>query len=372
MPDDHIVLFEPHFAGHRMQYCRWLADWITERGETATLATSNGTFGSVEYLSRFEARPVDLVNLGERQNVGTRKYQRWVLQQLRNVLRGYPRARVVVLEGDKFLPYLWLIRRSDRKRLTLLVMRAPAPLIPLSAYSMKSAFKRGILRIAALQTRVRVLAPSRPRQDEYTWRKLRATPDPVELVTTLGPKEPTSSATSFVMGVFGAINPRKNVPVVIDAFVEGTAPGAAELRILGKIRSSHAPTVEKHAARAREAGFTVNISDRFLSEEELEREIHSADLTVAAYSNDAPSGILGKSVALGTTVLLGDSPVLREAASCLGDLATTAPITREGLADEMKRLMSRQAHLRSLGPLQLADSGEFARALIGEHAGQAR
>ncbi|MCP2638106.1 hypothetical protein K0817_016255 [Microbacterium sp. HD4P20] len=364
MPKEHVIVLEPNHTGHRMHYARWIASWLRERDMACTLATASDTFGSAEYREVLEREvKVDTFDLGVRRHVGTSRYPLWVINQLRRVLREFPGASVLLPEGDQVVPFLWLLRPRERRRVGVLVMRVPA-----ETGRLFSNPKRAAVKLVARGGKVRVLSPSVPVSSDYQWRGFAAAPDPVEIARAEGchpeflPVTDQQSERVWV-GVFGAIHARKNVTRVLDAVMSAAPPNRVGFLLAGKVHDGYAVELQGALAKARERGYIVHLENRFLSDVELDSAVASVDVVAAVYSNDAPSGIFGKAVALGTLVVASGTPALAEAIELLGDRALYCPLTDQALTETM-RVAVETATVRHRAPLDLAGPDEFVSAFM--------
>ncbi|WP_345214608.1 hypothetical protein [Georgenia halophila] len=309
-----------------------------------------------------------MVDLGVRRHVGSWRYQMWVLRQVRFVLARFPDAALVLTEGDKVLPFLWLLPHQYRRRLTVLVMRVPARGGGRRSRWLFQRLKRLALTVSSRTCRVLVLAPAMTPSSGYVWRGRAAVPDPVE-VTPAAPSSltfltpPQGGGGAMWLGVFGAISRRKNVVEVVDAMVRAAGPNDAALLLAGQVSIDYADEVMHAIRRARSRGYTVVLENRFLSNSELDGAIQMVDIVVAAYSNDASSGIFGKAVALGTLVVAAETETLVEATRSLGDRVMHTGLTPEALTDALREAIG-IAMSRERRPLELAGPEEFVSALL--------
>lgn len=127
--------------------------------------------------------------------------------------------------------------------------------------------------------------------------------DPV-LVThaAVGPRPDWFPRTGPLVGVFGVITARKNVPVVVAA--AGRTPDAVVVlggRIDPEVRAylDTDPT-----ARSLQAAGRLVATDRMLTDAEFAACLAHVDVLVALYDNDAPSGILAEACLKETPVLV--------------------------------------------------------------------
>ncbi|MCC4266749.1 hypothetical protein [Microbacterium schleiferi] len=364
MTSEMVIVVEPNHTGHRMQYARWLYDWCLAEGKRFALATASKALVSDEFQARFADVPHPaVVDLGVRQHVGTLRYQLWVLQCLRQVLKEHPEARVLLPEGDKTLALLWTLGRASR-RVGVLVMRVPGP-----GGGLGSRLKRTVVSLSSQGGRVRVLAPSRPPADNYVWRGFQAAPDPVELTHradsgTPGFLEPVvgSSDGRVWIGLLGALNARKNVTRVLDAAAAIEDPQRIGVLLAGRVAPAYSAELAVSLDAARARGVTVHLEDRFLTDAELDFAIAAVDVAVTAYSHDAPSGIFGKAASVGTYVVAAGNQSLREAIAPLGYRAIYSELSLTGLRAALtEAVTSSQEHPRE--PIELAGPAEFAASL---------
>jgi glycosyltransferase involved in cell wall biosynthesis len=161
-----------------------------------------------------------------------------------------------------------------------------------------------------------------------------------------------------LVGVFGALSARKNVPLIAAAIKRsGTDAG---LVLAGAVE----PAVHDWLAGLDAVGRArVHVRDGFLPDDLLDRYVAAVDVVPLALTNNGPSGIMGKALAAGVPVVTAGSRVrAREVAATGGGCA--AALTADGIGAAIRRLLAADA-APSRGTVPPATVEEFTAALLG-------
>jgi glycosyltransferase involved in cell wall biosynthesis len=282
---------------------------------------------------------------------------------------------LVIAEADPFLvPLLLLLLRRPRPalELRLLLMRTttvggPEPLRPatlvkpvLVALLRRSRRTRMFFLTDAfgVVTRRRGYGGLQPVRDPV----LRPGPEQHTDQHTRPPWFPP--AGPLVVGVFGVVSPRKNLPVLVAAMRD--APDAA-LVVAGRLSPEVRSYVDAdpEVARLRAAGAMV-VLDRLLEPAELGDALACADVVAVLHDNDSPSGILAEAALRGTPSLVPDGGWLAEVVRATGTGEVVAP-TPAGVAAGIART-ARDRDRRAVAVRRAADrlgTADFTDRLLG-------
>lgn len=357
-----LVIFEPNFRGHRLLYVRALL----RSNPAALFASSDETFDSEEYrqhIVQAGVRPNEL-RLGKLPDIGDPQYFSWTHDGLNRIASELPTSHVVILEGDKQL--IRPLRVPKRGRLTTLVMRTPSLSWDFKA-SVLSALKLALMHWARLRgIRVVALLPATYTQRMYSWRGFAATPDPVDMYCSAEDIErlrlglPLREGITW-FGLFGNISERKNLPLVAKVLAQLARNHQIGLLVMGKVDPQELQRAQLDLERITHSGGQVILVNRLVSDGDLDAAISAVDASVLAHTSDGPSGILGKSVAAGTSVLAAGAPVLRHEVARLeaGYWSELSDAAMSGMISAF--LTQPRTRMRR----SLAKSPDFARSLIG-------
>ena len=356
-----LILIEGRHTGHRMDYCVAVLRYTLKVGRRPALATTSTVRRSDEYglrqVSSISHTSIPLRPPGR----GERAYVRWLLRACRELGGQYPGSQILVLEGDKMLPYLTFRRLPEAPRLTVLVMRLPRRLDRSVAQRPSLAVKVLLSHAVKRQgVRVAALSPASPAQDCYRRVGLEAVPDPVEVTPGVGWLSLDPARHWF--GVFGHITPRKNLDLVARA-IEQSGPRASGLIVAGRVAPAARLDLMSAVARLQSVGAAVVVEDRLLLAEELDSAIAEVDTAVVAHSSDGPSGIVGKAAALGTWVVAAGATELRDHLSTHPSFGEWVPLECGALAGALAR--SRTRTMSRGRPNDMAGPSDFARAVTG-------
>jgi glycosyltransferase involved in cell wall biosynthesis len=139
-----------------------------------------------------------------------------------------------------------------------------------------------------------------------------------------------------VVGVFGVVSPRKNLPVLVAAMRD--VPDAA-LVVAGRLFDEVRSYVDGDAevARLRAEGRLV-VVDRLLEPTELADALACADVVAVLHDNDSPSGILAEAALRGTPSLVPEGGWLARVVRATGTGAVV-PLDPAGVAAGIARVV---------------------------------
>lgn len=263
-------------------------------------------------------------------------------------------ARLVVIpDGDRDVLRLGMGHRwKSRAEVRLLVMRRYAQ--PRSSRIVEKAVdltRRALFAVASARPRVRVLfleSAVRPTGNA------NGVADPITF-------HPSSHAPvdlpgdRFWFGIVGALDERKNVPLVWEAVQR--LDGRAGLVLAGSQADGVTSYIDSLGAG--QVGDSLRLLNRRLSDAELDAVLQDLDCVVLAYSNTGPSGLIGKAAVAGTRVLAADCKELAKDCDVLGEGAAVSTLDSRHLSEAMTALMStarpRRLHL---------DASDFVSKLL--------
>lgn len=346
------LIVEPNPLGHRLYYVALILDECHSRGDRVVLLTTARAVDSAEWRIHIGRRDLETL---------LRPDDAFDLSEIAKLATRVGAASTILPEADHYL--LPILRRGWRGpgELTVLVVRAEVQARPPLARMRvgKSFFKKVMIWAADLRPRVRVFALRSPLTNKRG--PIRWIADPVAL--SCSSEQMTAMRARwdggrprYWLGVFGAISPRKNLPLIVEAILDQPDLG---LLIAGtvdpEVMAAAQPLVDQFIA---DGGSVIRLSGP-LSEAEFDSAIGAVDCVVVAHSNEGPSGIVIKAAASGTRLILAGAKSLREDATNLRGLATWSTLDVYALRKAIQdaRLSPRPAPVGDLG------SSDFVSAL---------
>jgi glycosyltransferase involved in cell wall biosynthesis len=314
-----IRVVEPDTSGHHLFYVRLLAEahphgieWVTTR---SALSSKQSMTHLGNLISSGAIRPLTL--------------QPWPnqLRILKDV--GGPGDIVALPHGDSWLPYLPLIQLDPRargRRYRVLLMRPPATGLGKPGVLVRRLGKFAAIRIAhALQEisfpEVRIYslvdpfgftADSVPKgttsiQDPILQRHIPTRSDAREKLGIVDDE--------VVIGLLGAIGPRKNPGVIAAACAETFATNPGKLLVVGTL----APGVKEEIEAAGLRKDQLILRDGYVSDDDLVDAARASDIIALLYDNaQSPSGILALACQVGSLVLVPQQTQLADIARLVG------------------------------------------------------
>ncbi len=362
------LIVEPDPHGHRLYYVGLLIAECRSRGERAVVLTTESAADTDWWhvnLDRYA--PEFLVPPGcgpvpTEDRPGPP--EGFSLDEIATISRQLG-ARLTILPGaDHYLTAA--IRQGWRGsgRLSMLVMRTDAQpgSLPRWVVSVKTIGKRMLIAGADRRRGVRVFAL----RSALVARRgpLRWVPDPITLsCTSKNVREMRrtldSQGVRYWFGVFGAMYPRKNLPLVVKALFGQNDVGLLLAGVIDTgVAREVAPLLEEFVAQG---GRLVHLSG-VLTEAEFDAAIGAVDCVVAAHSNEGSSAVVLKAAASGRRLVLAGAESLRRDAECLGDQASWSPLDLAAVRQALRqaRCLPELAATPELG------AGEFCRLLLSE------
>lgn len=365
------VLVEPDPGGHRFQAVANVARVAARTGPVVLLtsdvgATDDafGAFLSEEVLTevRLDVRVVfDSI----------RPPTSAMTAAVAEVCRSLPVSTTVVMDADQSLKRWWweapraFRGLARRPRVVFMLTRYPAKLGLRDAFGWKLRLAKGGLAILARANgSVHRVVGFAGRDDLSRGWLVKRVRDPAVCLAHSRDRERLRRETGLPLdrrlaGVFGAIEQRKNIPMVLEAL---ELEGLDDVDIL--VGGGFQPEVwDWINALPPERRRRILARDGFWSDLELDTLVACVDACPIALTNNGPSGIMGKAWAAGVPVVTAGSEVrAREIRATGAGLATDLDPASLGRA--IRRVLDGD-HASSSARVPPATPDEFARTLLG-------
>lgn len=349
--EDAVLIVEPNSDGHRLYYVALLVRWCRSHGLAATLVTTPRAVSSAEWAIHLDA--ADLV-------VELRPADWFGIDNVAHLADRSRSAVTVIPDGDR---YLWPLVRAGWKphrRLSVLSMRPDAQNAGSRLVGLvRGAVKKGLIVAADMRPRVRVFALRSPLSSRRT--PLRWVADPItlrrddELVTALR-AELHAMAPSYWVGVFGAIDPRKNLHLLAQALLSHPEVG---LLVAGRIDDASDALARAPLAAFQAAGGSFVHLAPPMDDAHFDSAICAVDCVVVAHSNEGSSGVASKAAAAGRRLVLSGARSLRRDARALGDQAVWVPLDAAAIAQAVAAASATAAPRATVR----AEADDFVRSL---------
>lgn len=347
-----LVVVCQRTTGHRLSYARLLLAEAARDGFNCRLVMPSGGAGGEDYETHIDpaAMPHSVDTHDDYSPSGVQK-----------LIDNYNRALIVFPDGDDLVPMLAFLRlRTRRNVLSVLVMRP-------SGQASATVKRRAVSLAKAV---LRTIARARPRVSIFTltsasqravgaWEvkdPIEFRPDPSAVTRLRAEWEGAFPRVTTWLGIVGAITPRKNVSLVLDAVgISGHEVGlvvAGSESDMGNELSEVALRAKRHAIPY------VRIEGR-LSDVALDSTVAAIDVAVLAHSNEGPSGILGKAAAAGRVIMAAGAQSLRRELSENPRLGMWSTLDAPSMATTISRLRGWESPSESV-----SSPTEFARKLL--------
>ncbi|HEY2165750.1 MAG TPA: hypothetical protein VGH01_01175 [Jatrophihabitantaceae bacterium] len=360
------LIIEPDPGGHRFQYVSHVVGLAAQLGDVVLL-TSAGASTSAEFETYLAGAPIKVDERFEEIYPPTAEF----VAAIADYCTTADVATVFVMDADKSLKRWWQLAPKrlralpKRPKIVFLLTRYPARLSPLDRIGLMHRVAKASLSLAAMASgslhRVVSLA-GRDDMGKGTIVKLVRDPaicsaharDRFAIRESLGlPRD------RQLVGIFGVISDRKNVPLVAAA-LRRAAPDA-QLLLAGSMDPDVAAWLQSRPAAEREA---IRVYEGFLSNETLDLLVAAADVVVIAQNNNGPSGIMGKAVAAGVPVLSAGSKVRARELAAL-DAGLNAELDAESVAAALRELLAGTRIGARADALALPTAQTFATTMFG-------
>jgi glycosyltransferase involved in cell wall biosynthesis len=352
-----------------MDYCSHLVSYAGLSDRHLVLATTSDAIRSTEYQLRFPGGLSDIYDAGPLPDItNQRLYFSWLRRKISDVRTEYPDYDLIMLEGDKYLPYALIDGWTHSYQIPshILVMRMPE----LSFRWRDTARGVGKAVIAKLLERrglrIVALSPAATLAHKYTYRGFPATPDPVDLNTDVQLireyRVEHLLPERLWFGVFGNITSRKNLDLIARALADSRWSDQYGLLVAGQLSQEEYSRCEAALALMQQSGVQLILKTGLLSATELDTAIGAVQAVVVAHSTDGPSGIVGKAFALNTFVVAAGAPVLEAELARFPDAGLFVSLDRQSLLEGVDHVRDSLSNTRPAK--RFADRNEFSRALL--------
>jgi hypothetical protein len=359
------VLVEPDPSGHRFQWVSHVVKGAAARGDEVLLLTSTGATGTPEHKTFLADLPVTVEERFEHIYPPAREMGEALLE----VHRRRAIDRFVIMDSDQMVKRWWLdapreLRTGKDRPFGILVMtRFPPRVLPdrhlLTLRTAKSVFTLAAMARGAARRMAYVAGRDQLRQG-LLFKRLR---DPALCSAHASQRRQLREQAGLpldrrLVGILGAIDVRKNVPLVGAAtFVAGPD---VDLLLAGGLSDDVVAWLDglDPEERAR-----VHVRYGFLPDDELDAYTACCDVVTIVQQNPGPSGIMGKAQVAGVPILSAGSQVRRREAAALGSGIHTEA-TVEGIAAGLRDLLARGSEPVP-APSSLPTAAEFAEVVLG-------
>jgi hypothetical protein len=332
------VLVEPNPFGHRFQAVAEVAA-VARRSGDVVLLTSTGAKQTEWFASFLADQPITVIERYDSVYPPTREMARGIAEVCRQV----EAATVVVMDADESLKRWWYaafleFRRLPRRpRVVFMLTRYIARLELTDFAGWQLKISKAVLAVLAMATGTLHRAAGFAGRDDFAkGRIVKRLRDPA--VNTAHARDRAQlrrkldlPADRRIVGIIGAIDARKSVPLLYDATV--LSADDADLLVAGAVSDDVAAWLD---ARTPEQRQRLILRARHLDNDELDQLVAACDVVSVVQLNKGPSGIMGKALTAGVPVVSAGSKVrARELAVTKGGVATemSAPAVAAGLRE---------------------------------------
>jgi len=353
-PTGQILIVEPNASGHHFYYVRLLVERALQKSRNCSvvLLTTEESKGSRQFqihLSDFpELRTVSL------------EPKDFSLSNLSGNQVVRESTQVTFPDSDKVLVQLAIGRWKVPAPTTFLVMRPDGEPRTIKGLGRVIGLAKLILiTLCNLRAKIKVFGLKSPiavRKTPIPWISDPITLNDTETKVEEFKRDFARLPPLFWIGVFGYVNPRKNLDLVISAISDRQDFG---LLIAGTLNPEVQRSLSVHLEDLADRGRLIVIPGP-LDDASLDSAIASVDIVVAAHSNDGPSGIVAKAAALGKPLAMAGAKSLRTDAKHLGLQARWTKLDSH-LIYESLELLSKSGPFE---PIAVASQMDFVRKLL--------
>lgn len=371
------LIVEPDPGGHHFQAVSTVAALAGRTGPVVLLTSRGATSGRAfaEYLgdqvARGEVTAVEEFDEKFPSTVAMAEAAgRWCRDD--STVSTAPVGTLMLMDGDQALKKWWFVAPRQlrglrpRPRVIFMLTRYPARLALTDLTGWRLRGPKAVLAVMAMATRSlhRAVGFS-GREDQATGWIVKRVRDPhycsahsrdsAQHRAELG-----LPADRALVGIFGAVDARKNPPLILEAM---TVAGLDAMLVVAggfddEVRAWAAGLDETDRAR-------VFLRDEFLDNDVLDRFVASVDVVPLALTNNGPSGIMGKAQAAGVPVVTAGSRVRAREVEATGT-GIACDFTAASLGDAMRRAV--RGEVVGVGDgttLGEVSADEFAMTLLG-------
>jgi glycosyltransferase involved in cell wall biosynthesis len=360
------LIVEPNPRGHRFQYVRHVVELASKDGDVVLLTVS-GASELPEFDNYLTGSPVTVVDAFDSEFPSTDD----VAAAVARAVGEHDVSAVLVMDADQALKRWWRVAAREfrglpsRPRVVFLLTRYPATLTFGDRLGWAHRIAKGGLSLRAMSTRSlsRVVTLA-GRDDTSTGTLVKRVRDPAICGAHSRDRQQLRASLGLppdrrLVGIFGAITDRKNVPLVTTALLASGTD--ADLVLAGAMDDDVADWLAQQPA---ETHRRIIRREGFLSNDELDQLVAASDVVMIAQNNNGPSGIMGKALAAAVPVLSAGSLVrARELAATGGGIDVA--LTAEAVAVGIRRLLDNPVGTRAGGALPPATAESCAAVLLG-------
>lgn len=360
------VIVEPDPGGHRFQYVSHIATRAAQTGEVVLL-TSRGAADLAEFDTYLADAPLRVEERFDAIYPPTQVIARTVAELCARL----DVETVFVMDADQSLKRWWRVAPPAlrdlprRPRVVFLLTRYPARLSILDRLGWLHRISKATLALLAMArgslSRVVTLAGRDDLNPGWLVKRLRDpaicsahSRDRVAIRQRLG-----LSLDRRLVGIFGVVSDRKNVPMVAAA-VLASGPDT-DLLLAGTLEPDVAAWLAEQPEPTQQR---VIVREGFLSNAQLDQLVAAADVVTIAQNNNGPSGIMGKAVAAGVPVLSAGSKV-RARESVALDAGVNTELTVAGLAAGLREIRHGERRGSRAAAAELPTAESFAAIMFG-------
>ncbi|MGB8299265.1 MAG: hypothetical protein WCG85_27860 [Polyangia bacterium] len=290
-----LLLYSPLGGGHHPNFLRLVAGAFGRVGVQVHIATTEKVAKSQE-LSAFRAdgRSIPIITLPACEGGGRVALLRRQVEQVQRLAQEPRWNRMVLPAGDGLLQTIGLATQCG--------VRIFRPGLPVEVLALRGSVaypSSPIMRLkhqASLHFLERAPATIRHHLDPVfiDWTRVqpppstewRLMPDPVEIPASLDRQTARArlgiATDGVVVGCVGALDERKGIRILVDAFEAARLSGNARLLLVGMCSPGAKACVARLSGQPRFAG-RVHLCDEWVTDEKMMTALAAMDLVVAAY-----------------------------------------------------------------------------------------
>lgn len=359
------ILVEPNPGGHRSQSIAAVAE-VAGRTSAVLVLTSRGARqhpSFQEYAGHLDLRVVEkfdsLVPTG-----------RQIARDVADLCRTEEVDKVVLMDADQALKSWWhaaprAFGMRRRPRVVFMLIRYPARQRVTDWVGWKLRVPKALLALAAMASgSLHRVAGYAGRDDLSRGWIVRRVRD-FEVCTAhsrdraILRSELDLPGDRPLVGIFGGVNERKNVPLIWQALHHCAIE--ADLLLAGGLSPAVAEWLNALTPADRSR---IHVRDGFLSNEVLDKLVATADVVPLAMTLNGPSGIMGKAVAAGVPVVTAGSEVRAREVMAL-DVGAVADLNAESIGRAIEQVLTRDQHGLRREAVPVATAEEYAATILG-------
>lgn len=375
-----VLLFDPHAGGHHTEFVRWLVRGWRARGGRLVVAAPSAMGDDPEIARACRGGHAVLAPLPEVARASLRDLrheERWMFLEV--VARHRPRHAVVMYAESLLGALARRVALPPGTRVSGLLFRPTLHYTALGsppdriADAARRQAKAAVFALAARHPSVEAVFTLDPEATHALQRAAGSTPVvplPDPLPAAPPPRAEARARLRAMAGVdggrqlavlFGSLDERKGVSVLLDAIEQLPEARAKEMAVLlaGPLAGALASRVHQRAAKL-DSGVQLVLLDRRLTDAEADAAVAGADLALLPYQRHVgSSGVLVRAAAAGVPVLAQAWGLVGHQVRTYGLGATVDSASPDALARALARPWPvstdrREAFLRDRTPERFA------------------